>query len=57
MQPKDEEWAGGYARQALSDPDAREIPVRGNAEKCHRPHFLQMAAEKTCKALDHGKRP
>jgi len=50
MQPKDEDWAGGYARQALSDPDAREILVRGNAEKCHRLHFLQMAAEKTCKA-------
>lgn len=50
MQTNDEGWAGAYARQALSDLAAREILVRGNAEKCHRLHFLQMAAEKTCKA-------
>jgi len=50
MPPKDEDWAKGYAKQALSDLNTREIMVRGNAEKCHRLHFLQMAAEKTCKA-------
>lgn len=44
------EWARGYARQALSDLRARETLVNANAEKCHRLHFLQMAAEKTCKA-------
>ncbi len=50
MLSKDVDWARGYAKQALSDLDTREILVRGNAEKCHRLHFLQMAAEKTCKA-------
>ncbi|MDM8563369.1 hypothetical protein QUF54_08450, partial [Candidatus Marithioploca araucensis] len=40
----------GYAKQALSDLEAREILVSGNAEKCHRLHFLQMASEKVCKA-------
>ena len=48
MISKDEEWARGYAKQAISDLDTREIIVRGNAAKCHRLHFLQMAAEKTC---------
>ncbi len=48
MTAKDEEWA--YAKQALSDLETREILVRGCAEKCHRLHFLQMAAEKICKA-------
>ena len=50
MQPTDEEWARSYATQAISDLDARESLVHANAEKCHRLHFLQMAAEKTCKA-------
>ncbi len=50
MSNTDESWARGYAIQALSDLKAREILVCGNAEKCHRLHFLQMAAEKTCKA-------
>jgi len=50
MLTKDEDWARAYAKQALSDLDVREILVRGNTEKCHRLHFLQMAAEKTCKA-------
>lgn len=50
MQATDEEWARSYARQALSDLRARETLVRANAEKCHRLHFLQMAAEKACKA-------
>ena len=50
MQPTDEEWARSYAIQALSDLRAREALVQANGEKCHRLHFLQMAAEKTCKA-------
>lgn len=50
MRLKDENWASAYAKQALSDLNAREILARGNAEKCHRLHFLQMAAEKICKA-------
>jgi tRNA nucleotidyltransferase/poly(A) polymerase len=44
------QWAKGYALQALSDLRAREALVKANAEKCHRLHFLQMAAEKACKA-------
>ena len=50
MQQNDREWARSYARQALSDLDAREILARAGANKCHRLHFLQMAAEKACKA-------
>jgi len=50
IQAIDEEWARSYARQALSDLNAREALVNAGAEKCHRLHFLQMAAEKTCKA-------
>jgi hypothetical protein len=50
MQPTDEDWARSYARQALSDLRAREALVVAKAEKCHRLHFLQMAAEKACKA-------
>jgi hypothetical protein len=43
-------WAKAYAKQALSDLRAREALVRASVEKCHRLHFLQMAAEKACKA-------
>ena len=50
MPATDEDWARGYARQALSDLGVRETLVRANAHKCHRLHFLQMAAEKACKA-------
>ncbi len=46
----DEGWARSYARQALSDLRARDALVTGEADKCHRLHFLQMAAEKACKA-------
>jgi len=46
----DKEWARAYAKQAMSDLEAREILVSGCAQKCHRLHFLQMAAEKVCKA-------
>jgi hypothetical protein len=44
------EWARAYALQALSDLRARDAAARANLEKCHRLHFLQMAAEKACKA-------
>jgi hypothetical protein len=50
MPATDEEWARSYAIQALSDLEAREKLADANANKCHRLHFLQMAAEKTCKA-------
>ncbi len=50
MPATDQEWARAYARQALSDLDAREKLARAGAHKCHRLHFLQMAAEKVCKA-------
>jgi hypothetical protein len=50
MQSTNDDWARGYAKQALSDLRAREALVRASAEKRHRLHFLQMAAEKACKA-------
>jgi len=53
VQSTNEDWARGYARQALSDLEAREALIadpRARAKKCHRLHFLQMAAEKACKA-------
>lgn len=40
----------GYAKQALSDLEARNALAKAKAHKCHRLHFLQMAAEKICKA-------
>lgn len=43
-------WARAYALQALSDLRARDALARAGLEKCHRLHFLQMAAEKACKA-------
>jgi hypothetical protein len=46
----DQDWASAYAKQALSDLDAREKLVSTGARKCHRLLFLQMAAEKICKA-------
>lgn len=50
MHSTDQDWAKSYARQALSDLNARETLVAAKVEKCHRLHFLQMAAEKACKA-------
>jgi hypothetical protein len=49
MLATDANWAKSFARQALSDLAAREALVEAKAEKCHRLHFLQMAAEKACK--------
>jgi hypothetical protein len=44
-------WAAAYARQAKSDLDAREQLLRDDRPPaCHQLHFLQMAAEKLCKA-------
>ena len=48
-----ENWARAYARQALSDLRVRETLVAaraGQVDRCHQLHFLQMAAEKVCKA-------
>src|ERR1700685_2243805 len=50
MPATDRDWAKAYAKQALSDLDAREKLESTGAHKCHRLHFLQMAAEKLCKA-------
>jgi hypothetical protein len=50
MTAKDRQWAKGFARQALSDLGVREELVISKSEKCHRLHFLQMAAEKASKA-------
>lgn len=50
MPANDAAWARGYARQALSDLAACEVLVAARVNKCHRLHYLQMAAEKTCKA-------
>lgn len=50
MPATDGDWVRSYARQALSDLLARECLTRTNLPKCHRLHFLQMAAEKVCKA-------
>jgi homoserine dehydrogenase len=50
VKASDKNWAKSYAKQALSDLRARESLVSANADKCHRLHFLQMAAEKACKA-------
>lgn len=47
---EDRQWARAYARQAISDLNVREMLARSGTEKCHRLHFLQMAAEKMCKA-------
>ena len=43
-------WARAFARQAISDLQAREVLVKGHAERCHQLHFLQMSTEKLCKA-------
>lgn len=44
-------WSRAFASQALSDLGMRELLARSGAAKCHRLHFLQMAAEKLCKAF------
>lgn len=45
------DWARAYAKQALSDLAVRDLLANSpHVEKCHRLHFLQMSAEKICKA-------
>jgi hypothetical protein len=46
----DQDWARAYAKQALSDLTTRDVLAGTSTHKCHRLHFLQMAAEKVCKA-------
>ncbi len=46
----DQDWIRAFARQALSDLRVRDLLQQANVEKCHRLHFLQMAAEKICKS-------
>lgn len=50
MPPTNADWASAYAKQALSDLLTREQLTQVGAHKCHRLHYLQMAAEKACKA-------
>jgi hypothetical protein len=47
----DLDWQKAYAAQALSDLEAREVLASGEVDQCHRLHYLQMAAEKVCKAF------
>jgi hypothetical protein len=44
-------WSRAFASQAISDLDARSLLAHAGAAKCHRLHFIQMAAEKLCKAF------
>ncbi len=50
MPAANNDWARGYAKQALSDLRVYELLLSKSADKCHRLHFLQMTAEKTRKA-------
>jgi hypothetical protein len=49
MLAKDKDWARGYAKQALSDLDAREILVRGNAENVIDYTFFKWQQKKCAK--------
>ena len=42
-----------FARQAISDLEARDVLESGGMARCHSLHYLQMAAEKVCKAHLH----
>lgn len=46
------DWKTAYARQADTDMDARDwlLQKQPPLPACHQLHFLQMAAEKLCKA-------
>ncbi len=50
MTASDMAWSRAFAQQALSDLDAHDL-LGVSGDKCHRLHFLQMAAEKLCKAF------
>jgi hypothetical protein len=44
-------WSPAFARQAVSDLDARETLIADRSlPSCHALHYLQMACEKVCKA-------
>jgi hypothetical protein len=43
-------WASAFSTQALADLETRDLLAETNAEPFARLHFLQMAAEKLCKA-------
>jgi len=45
-----QEWARGYARQALADLDAWQALAATDLAACQSLHFLQMACEKLAKA-------
>jgi hypothetical protein len=47
-------WSKAFARQALSDLRVYVILETASVERCHSLHFLQMAAEKVCKAHLHA---
>jgi hypothetical protein len=49
------QWRVAYARQALSDLDAREKLDVAGLPHCHHLHYLQMACEKICKAYLCGR--
>jgi len=51
---KSKDWSRAFARQALSDLDARELLDIQGVSRCHSLHFLQMASEKVCKAYLHA---
>jgi hypothetical protein len=50
MPDQDGDWVRAYSLQALSDLEVRELLADNGVAKCHRLHYLQMAAEKVCKA-------
>lgn len=47
----DQAWARAFALQSIADLDTRDILSSTTSPKCHRLHFLQMSAEKLCKAF------
>jgi hypothetical protein len=44
------DWAAAFAFQAIADLETRDILAQTDAKPFARLHFLQMAAEKLCKA-------
>jgi hypothetical protein len=47
----DSAWSKAFAEQALSDLNTRDLLADLRAPRCHRLQFLQMSAEKLCKAF------
>ena len=48
--PAEAGWARAFALQGLSDLRVRDKLIALRVERCHLLHYLQMAAEKICKA-------